>query len=84
MGQITKCLRTTELRFWVNDRWLLANHPGIVVADTEQEKAVVVNVAIADSNIRKTEQEEIKKYLGLREQLGQVWKGKSKVVPKEH
>lgn len=54
------------------------NQPNIVVVDKEQKRPNVVDVADvaipADSNIRKKEHENIKKYLGLKEQLEQRWK----------
>ncbi|KAF7659580.1 hypothetical protein LDENG_00296350 [Lucifuga dentata] len=54
----------------------------MVAVDKEQKRAVVIDVAVpADSNIRKKEHEKIKKYKGLKEELEQTWKVKSKVVP---
>lgn len=53
----------------------------MVVVDKEQKAAVMIGVTIpADSHIRK-EYEKTVKYQGLREQLEQMRKVKSKVVP---
>ena len=51
------------------DKLVLANQPDIVVVD--QRTAVVIDVAIPrDGNIRKKEHEKLKKYQGLKEELG--------------
>lgn len=62
------------------DKQLLANQPGTVVADKEQKAAAVIELTSpADSNIRQ-EHGKIQKYQGLKEQLGQMWKVKPRVV----
>ncbi|KAF7642383.1 hypothetical protein LDENG_00258740, partial [Lucifuga dentata] len=64
------------------DKQLLANQPDTVVVDKEQKRAVVTDVAVpVDSNIRKKEHKKIEKYQGLKEELKQTWKVKSKVIP---
>ena len=49
------------------DKMVVANHPDIVVVNKWDKKAVVVDVAIpSDSNIRKEEHKNIKKYQWLK------------------
>lgn len=53
-----------------------------MVVNTEHKRTVVIDVAIpADGNIQRKVHEEMKKYQMLEEQLEQVWKVKSTVVP---
>lgn len=64
------------------DKQLLDNQPDIVVVGKEQKRAVIIDVAIlADSNIRKKEHEKAKKNQVLKEQLEQMRKVTTKVVP---
>ncbi|XP_060796653.1 spermatogenesis-associated protein 16-like [Neoarius graeffei] len=64
------------------DKQVLACQPDTVVVDKEQKSVIVKDVGIpVDNNIRQKEHEKIEKYQGLKEQLEQMWKVKSKVVP---
>ncbi len=64
------------------DKMVIANQPDTVVMDKQQKTAVVIDVAIlSDSYIGKQEHEKIEKYQGLREELEEMWRVKSTVVP---
>ncbi|KAF7655229.1 hypothetical protein LDENG_00059120 [Lucifuga dentata] len=54
----------------------------MVVVNKEQKRVVVIDVAIpSDGNIKKKEHEKLEKYQRLKEELDQMWKVKSTVVP---
>ena len=60
----------------------MANKLGIVVINKLQGKAVVIDVTSSrDSNIKKKEHKILKKYQGLKEEVGKMWEVKAAVVP---
>lgn len=68
-----------DLKFQ-NDK-LLANQPDIVVVDKKQVRPIVIDPVQAENNIRQEEQNKFKKYQGLKNQLEQMQKVKSKIGP---
>ena len=62
-------LRSCGTQIQTDNMWV-SNQPDIVAVDKQEEKAIVVDVSIpSQSDIRKKEREELKKYQGLKEEL---------------
>ena len=60
----------------------MANQPDIVLIDKQQKKALVIDLAVpSTSYMRKKEQEKLKRYQGLKEELEKMWGVKAAVVP---
>ena len=64
------------------DREVGANRPDIVVRDKLNGKVYIIDISCpSDTNVIKKENEKISKYLGLRVELGKMWKSECVVVP---
>ena len=62
-------LRSCGTQIQTDNMWV-SIQPDIVAVDKQEEKAIVVDVSIpSQSDIRKKEREELKKYQGLKEEL---------------